>query len=177
MSYESIVLEVMARGGFSGRADAERAIEATLAAVGERLPDATVGLLAQCLPGPLSRQLLRREHHRDFDLPELYELVSERERVSPGFAREHAQVVCQAVADELDAATLAGLREALPGGIAALFTPRPPSPAPPRPVRHHARRRGTLSEGRPGSSRPLSEAGSDRHPDTKLSSGVSEEEE
>lgn len=54
--------------------------------------------------------------------------VTERERTTPGFAKEHARVVCETFAGMLDARRLQGLRERLPAEVAALLMPHEPRP-------------------------------------------------
>jgi uncharacterized protein (DUF2267 family) len=119
-----------------------------------------------------------------------YARVAEREDVELGFAIEHAQCVCRALAETLREDELHHLASRLAPEIAALLSVTEPA-APelirdrPRPTRH------TLAEGSPGSRRPLSEAAPERaqgesvarsdnpHGDTKLSStaGTTQERE
>jgi len=54
---EEFITEVQTRAGLSTRADAERATRATLAVLGERLPDSVVGPAAAALPERLGEQL------------------------------------------------------------------------------------------------------------------------
>jgi uncharacterized protein (DUF2267 family) len=54
---EEFISEVQARAGFDARGDAERAIHATLAILGEQLPDSVVGQVAAALPERLGEQL------------------------------------------------------------------------------------------------------------------------
>lgn len=118
----------------------------------------------------------------------VYRRVAAAEDVEPGFAREHAQAVYAALAAVLDHETAARLRSALPEPLAELLVEpergdQRAAPSPPDQPNHVRARHGagdTLSSGRPGSSRPLSEtrprqAGSlleEEHPrdDTKISS-------
>jgi Uncharacterized conserved protein (DUF2267) len=54
---EEFIAEVQARAGLRTRADAERASRATLAILGEQLPDNVAGPAAAALPGQLGDQL------------------------------------------------------------------------------------------------------------------------
>jgi uncharacterized protein (DUF2267 family) len=57
---EEFISEVQARAGLDVPGDAERAIRATLAALGEQLPDSVAGLVAAALPEQLGEQLWGR---------------------------------------------------------------------------------------------------------------------
>ena len=57
MQDEQFISEVQARAGLAARGDAERAINATLAILGEQLPDDVVGPIAAALPERLGEQL------------------------------------------------------------------------------------------------------------------------
>ena len=57
MTDEEFISEVQARAGLCTRADAERASHATLAILGEQLPDNVAGPAAAALPEQLGDQL------------------------------------------------------------------------------------------------------------------------
>lgn len=185
MRYEEIVERVRDRGGFEDEAEAARAIAATLATLRQRLVDDEAEAVARALPDVFAEILRRGAYEGDFDADELIRRVQAREAVPRAFAREHAQVVCQALADAMRGDALDRLLKHLPAELAELFAPRPQSTPPAAPERHDATPPGsgaTLATGRPGSKRPLSEARPDRahpgsvarsdapHADTKLSS-------
>jgi uncharacterized protein (DUF2267 family) len=131
--------------------------------------------------------------HRAADgLREFIDRVAAREGVDPGFAREHTQSVCRALAEVLDDDEWTHLVARLHDQLAALFVlPVASAVRGSEAPRQPSRRRRTLSEGRPGSRKPLSEAApahgqpdslalSDNpHADTKLSSttGTTQERE
>lgn len=181
MIYERLLQEVAARAGLSSREATESAVAATLETLGERLLPLDASFVASELTEPLARMVRSRSSPGEFDLPDFYARVARREGVAPGFGREHATVVCQALAELLPEETSFHLRQRLPGGFAELLQPRPELA---RPAHLHPieTRPSTLSSGRPGSQRPLSEASSDRaqvdsvarsgnpHAATKLSS-------
>jgi uncharacterized protein (DUF2267 family) len=54
---EEFITEVQARAGLSARSDAERVTYATLAVLGEHLPDSVAGPAAAALPERLGEQL------------------------------------------------------------------------------------------------------------------------
>jgi uncharacterized protein (DUF2267 family) len=159
VTYETFLDEVCARSGLASREAAERAVRATLDLVGERLSAADARGLAEQLPGPLSRLLAAPRRHAAFDVLELYEHVKETEPVRLGIAVEHARVVCEVLAEALDAEGLALLRARLPAEWASLFRPRTNEGASAEPPGPPAGSGHTLASGRPGSRHPLSEAG------------------
>jgi uncharacterized protein (DUF2267 family) len=130
---------------------------------------------------------------RDDSLQDFYERVAAREGAPPGLAREHAQSVCRSLAELLHDEDLRRLARRLSDEVAALLLPSgtAPKPATARERPRARRERRTLAEGRPGSSKPLSEARPQRvhgdsvahsdnpHGDTKLSSsaGTTQERE
>jgi uncharacterized protein (DUF2267 family) len=57
MDDEQFINEVQNRAGLTARADAERAIYATMMLLGEQLPDNLVGPIAAALPERLGEQL------------------------------------------------------------------------------------------------------------------------
>jgi uncharacterized protein (DUF2267 family) len=186
MDHEHFVRETMERGGFGSAEQAERAIEATLATIGHRLDAGEAEAVARELPAAYAQVLRASRYERDFDVDELFRRVARREGIDVGFAREHAEVVCQIVGESLSDEGLALLRRHLPPPIAELFAPReavePPEPAPHRTIARAPAPRTTLAEGREGSRHPVSEArperghahsvarSADPHGDTKLSS-------
>jgi uncharacterized protein (DUF2267 family) len=131
--------------------------------------------------------------HRPADgLREFIDRVAAREGVDPGFAREHTQSVCRALGEVLDddesARLVARLHDQLAGLFALASASGVRAPVPPR---RPSRPRRTLSEGRPRSRKPLSEAApalgqsdslacnDNPHAETKLSSttGTTQERE
>ena len=57
MRDEDFITQVQTRAGLAARADAERATQATLAILGEQLPDSAAGPAAAALPERLGAQL------------------------------------------------------------------------------------------------------------------------
>jgi len=158
---------------------AEHALRATLGALSEHLADDERRALAAALGSWASFVLHTPARRGAFAIEDLYEGVRRRERITSGFAREHAQIVFRALGDLMPRETCARLERALPP-VATLFAHGDAAPAPPHSspsVRHH-----TLATGRPGSAHPISESpppsahahsvarSDDPHGDSKLSS-------
>ncbi len=60
MRDEEFITEVLTRSGLSARADADRVVRATLAILGEHLPDSVAGAVAAALPEQLGEQVWGR---------------------------------------------------------------------------------------------------------------------
>lgn len=170
-------------------ADAAKAFKATLAALGDRLPDDDRERIATGLPASARALLRSRSFRGSFGETEFFRRVQRRESVRIGFAREHAQAVCRAIAESLDEGTLRALDRALPAELAELFHVPAPFLASEPPV-STAGSRHILATGKPGSRHPLSEsappsahadsvARANPHGATKLSSarGLTQERE
>lgn len=153
------VARVRELGGFAGRAEAMRAIRATVMAIGERLRDDERAAFERNLPPSTFAALERVAYLGDFDRDELYARVARHEAVSPGFALEHAQIVCRALAEALPEGALVHLRKELGTTIASLLeVPEPIETLP----RSASTAGSTLASGREGSRHPLSESRLDR---------------
>ncbi len=172
----------MVLGGLSTMGQASTALRATLAALGERIPDEDRDAIARDLPDEVAAILRKRRYRGAFDVAELFERIRRRERVNLGFAREHGQVVCRVLGEALRDETHQRVERVLPAAFVELLYPsRSESSAPDHPPArapgHH-----TLASGRAGSAHPLSESRppvaqshsvvreANPHADTKLSS-------
>jgi hypothetical protein len=123
-------------------------------ALGERLHDDERAALARELPS-FVHAFERVTHAGDFDAAELFARVARHEAVSPGFAVEHAELVCLTLGELLPGDLMTRLRRALGSSISALFDVQPaPEPMP----RSGAAGGTTLATARPGSTHPLSES-------------------
>jgi uncharacterized protein (DUF2267 family) len=190
VNLESLLQASMSRSALGDRELALRAVASTLEALGECLSPHDAEQLATSLPLDLAQAVGRARWHRAADAEEFFAVVSAKEGVRLGLAIEHAQAVCEALAEYLDPEVRIQLERHLPSELAVLFEARkvecdgpPPSPA--------LGLEETLASGRPGSRRPISEAevpgaqsgsvaASDNpHSDRKISSareGASDEE-
>jgi len=164
---------------------AEKALRLTLSVLGQRLTDDEALALAARLPEELARVVEQSEYSDsdgEFDATEFYERVRRRERTPSGTAREHVNVVLQALGAALDDELRRRLVRALPKPIGDQLVPADFGEPPPYPRPSHAARLSTLAQGRPGSRHPIADGApvgghtnsvarnADPHGETKLSS-------
>lgn len=127
MQYEEFVGKVNERAGTAAPGDAEYAIQATLATLGEHLTGSEARDLAAKLPPELEAQLASGDYAETaegFSSAKFYRRLAEREDAS-GTGSEHARATVQAV--------LAVLSEAAGGadlGEAPRKPPRETAPLP-----------------------------------------------
>lgn len=162
MQEQELIRLVKARAGLRTAGEARRALDAALGALRSALDDEDARIAARALPRGLTRALERRPSTVARTAAELYSEAQRHERVALGFAMEHAQVVLQVLARELDPEVVALLRKRLPAEVAALLEPpSPPSEAPPPHVHvrpeHRPAPLQTLSRARPGPAEPIAE--------------------
>ncbi len=177
------LLEQIIRYGGAAKADgAARALKATLATLGDRLPDEARVMLADALPQRVAKVLRAHRYGGPFDVGVLYDRVARREGVALGVAREHVQVVCRVLGELLPEQVARTLEAALPSSFAELFRRPSAGRPPPHREREVSPALNTLASGKPGSLHPLSDARppgahsnsvvreANPHEDTKLSS-------
>jgi uncharacterized protein (DUF2267 family) len=121
MGNEAFIERVERLGAFDRREDAEQAIGAVLAALGERLVDADAHALARALPGRAGVLLRQRAFDRAFGLDEMVARVATQERVGRASALEHLRAVLKAVGESIPVDARARLHKALAHDIAALL--------------------------------------------------------
>jgi uncharacterized protein (DUF2267 family) len=174
---QELIDRVRLHSGLDG-VSAESALEAVVSSLRTQLGAPEAEALADALPTPLA-QVVRLGHYAGPANREVVETqVSFHERVPIERAREHLAAVCRALVTALPPPLVDRLRRATPS-LAPLLEDEAPA------LHRHAAReaRTTLSEGHPGSARPLSEAHDDRtqhdsvaaanpHGDRKVSSGA-----
>lgn len=192
MIHRAELLEyVRSRGSFA-EGQAEAAITATLNALGAALLQSERRLLAEDLASDLASVVLTAHAPRaPLDTEGFYRRVQRHESVRAGRAREHAQIVCRALAERLSPERIQLLLNHLPW-LAPLLELDEAAPSPPAPEILKPREpTRTLATGSPGSRTPLSTERADRaqsqsvarsddpHGDTKLSStsGMTQERE
>lgn len=95
ISRQALLQQIIRHGGAANVNSAAAALKATLATLGDRLPDSERAQLASALPQRVAKVLLAHRYGGPFDIVELYERAARREGVPLGAAREHVQVVCQ----------------------------------------------------------------------------------
>ena len=100
VDYAHFVKAVQERGGFESRDEADQAITATLATLGERLKGNETFHLAAQLPPDLADAISGRGLGEVFSIEEFYRRVAVREgsRYSDGAVREHARAVMATLA-------------------------------------------------------------------------------
>jgi uncharacterized protein (DUF2267 family) len=159
MNEDTLLERLTELAPFADREEARRAFDSTLQAMRRGLNEDEADWLAVALGPNLSGALLRDSYAGELSIDELYRWTKRYSKTRKSVAVEQVQVVCRALAELLQPPELERLKRHLPQ-IMPLFeipaTADPPS-APrhrrPEPADH------TLAGGRPGSSRPLSEAG------------------
>ncbi len=191
---ESELLErLIARAPFASEQSARAALRATLLALGEELKDRELDEVARALPQGLRGDLWdprvsSKLPLRLGSLGDFYDRVALCEGVPLARAVEHAQVVCQVLA-ELLGPTTRRIQRWLPH-LAVLFDVVEPPAPPVYPLRQSPQVMHDLAEGRPGATHPIASSdgrtlahrhsiarSDDPHADTKLSSssGLSQE--
>lgn len=97
------------------------AAEATLQTIGEIMPGEDLEHLEKALPSGIEAQLHQTRSGQDYDLDTFYARVAKREGVALGFGMEHAQAVCQALAEQLDTDDRVFVQQRLPQEFDVLF--------------------------------------------------------
>jgi uncharacterized protein (DUF2267 family) len=111
--YERFITRIQQRAGVSWP-EAERAAEATLATLSERISAGAAGNLAQHLPPDAARWLDPRGDAQSFAAVEFVRRVAEREETDPATAERHVRAVFAALARLLRDEELAGVIAELP---------------------------------------------------------------
>jgi uncharacterized protein (DUF2267 family) len=122
--YDRFIEQVSHRAGFTDPRDAERAVEATMTALGETVDRLVAFQVADRVPLEVGTPL-RTTRFRGFpDRAAFYDRVRELEELEEayqGFAREHANAVFSVLADTLDPENRTLLSKDLPEDVAALL--------------------------------------------------------
>jgi uncharacterized protein (DUF2267 family) len=160
MNEETLMHRLESLAPFANRNEARRAFDATLQAMRRGMNEDEADWLAVALGPALSAPLLRESHNGELSVDELYRWTKRYTKLRKGVAVEQAQVVCRTLAELLPKPDLERLERHLPMLAPLLRVPEGPEP-PPRAARspRNEGRSQTLAAGRPGSSRPLNEAG------------------
>ncbi len=201
ISEETVVERLLEAAPFASAAEARSALEATLTALRSALTDDEAEALAEDIDAPWSSPLRRGCYGGQLPPEELYRVAAAHEERRLSIATEHVQVVCRVLGGLLSPGARERLVQELPLLAPEFETPEASPPESPERLRAQPAPEHTLAAGRPGSSRPLSEAGlspwsladgrperahehsvarsNDPHGDTKLSSarGLTQERE
>lgn len=118
---DALLERVRELGGFDTPREAEIALRATLAGLGEALHENDRLAVADALPDRFVTTVCMRRDLGSFDVDVLVERVGLREGVAPGFALEHAQAACRALGEVLPDDLVHRLDGVLPPAFAGLF--------------------------------------------------------
>jgi uncharacterized protein (DUF2267 family) len=129
--YEQLVRTIQHRAGVSWE-EAERAAEATLAALSERLSAGQARDIAAELPEEARRWLRPDDGAEPFDVEEFLRRVAAREEADVETAERHARAVFVALARNLSRQELRDMEAELPKDFARLLPERKPGPSPTR---------------------------------------------
>lgn len=128
MQYQEMVNRVNEQIRTAAPGDAELAIQATLATLGERISGGEAENLAAQLPAELQTQLESGNYDEEaepFSLDEFYLRVAEREGdASPEVAVEHARAVMEQLTRAVTGGELADIQRQLPEEYEPLFNKR-----------------------------------------------------
>lgn len=171
MNEATLIQRLQSLAPFGDASHARRAFDATLSALRSGLNDDESDWLSVDLGEALAAPLQRQSHVGELSRDQFYRQMARHTGLRRSLAIEQAQVVCRALAELLPAPGLQRLKKHLPR-LAELFS----VPAPPEHVAapHHEPAEAldhTLAGGKPGSERPLSEAGG---PSDQAFSGATE---
>jgi uncharacterized protein (DUF2267 family) len=117
--YERFITTIQQQAGISWT-KAERAVQATLATLSERLSSGAARDLARDLPGDVARWLEPRGDAEPFGAVEFVRRVAEREGTEPAIAEDHARAVLVALARLVRGGEIATLIAELPRDYAPL---------------------------------------------------------
>ena len=122
MKYTEFVKLVRQRGRLDSDLQAERAIEATLKTLAQRLYNGEIDHLVAQLPKEVEGYLTERKPKKLLNLDEFYEYVSQRESVGYPEVRQHARAVMSAVVQTVSPGELENVLDELPDEFTELFT-------------------------------------------------------
>jgi uncharacterized protein (DUF2267 family) len=125
MKYDEFIKEVQTRGHMHSRQEAQKATQATLETLAERLAGGEPHDLASQLPPELA-EYIRYEGEQQsepYSLEEFFERVNEREQEGVDLPRAvyHARVVMEVLQDAVTKGEIEHVRSQLPGEYEALF--------------------------------------------------------
>jgi uncharacterized protein (DUF2267 family) len=127
MEASEIVTKVQALGQTQSPEQANRAIQATLETLAERILGDEANHLAAQLPAPMAEYLKGRagENGEPFSLKEFYRRVSEREGIDPTQAAIHSRAVVTVLNAAVTTGEFEDVKTNLPREYEDLFAPNP----------------------------------------------------
>lgn len=170
---ETVLERLLERAPFETTSEARSALQATLKALRGGLTDDEAQALAQEIDAPWAAPLREGFYEGELAVEEFYRLVAFHGQRRLSIGAEHAQIVCRALGSVLSRTALQRLAQQVPL-LAREFEAAPDLQVIQcaEHLRSAAAPEHTLAAGRPGSSRPLSEARP--NPDETLSGGRAE---
>ena len=156
---ETVVEQLLARAPFATAAEARSALQATLTALRIGLTDDEAQALAEEIDAPWAAPLREGSYEGDLAVEEFYRLVAFHEQRRLSVGAEHAQLVCRVLGSLLSRTSLQRLSRHVPQLARECGAPAAPQVIQcAEHLRSAVAPEHTLAAGRPGSSRPLSEA-------------------
>jgi uncharacterized protein (DUF2267 family) len=129
LDYDEFIALVEGEGAVS-RDEAERAVQATLRTLAERLSGGEVADIARQLPEQARRWLTDGDKAEAFDLDEFLRRVADREGVPESQAEDHARLVFAALGRTITPDELADMASELPKSFAELVDAARRQPVP-----------------------------------------------
>lgn len=124
MQHDEFIGHVQHRAHLGSRGEAERATQATLQTLSERLAGGAAGNLASELPPHIANYFSGKqdmEVAEEMSLDAFFERVSEREGVDLPKSIHHARAVIDVLKDAVSQGQMQKIREQLPDGWDSLF--------------------------------------------------------
>jgi len=121
MQHQEFLGEVQHHGRMSSIAEADRAADATLATLAERLVGGTAANLAAQLPPETAAYMRDVEFAESFSLDEFFARVSRREGVDLPKSVHHARAVIDVLREAVSRGAMDHVRDQLPDEWAPLF--------------------------------------------------------
>ncbi|TNF26302.1 MAG: DUF2267 domain-containing protein [Deltaproteobacteria bacterium] len=162
MQHDALITRIRHLGRVHDPAMAERLATATLQALGPALPDEARGYLSLHLPEPHRKHLRAQGPELEGALLALFSRVSELSGLPEPAVRDHLPAVFGALSEEVGDKDLPRFKSLTPEYLAQLFVIPPPDMGTRPPEYIHPSHGSSLASGRPGSSRPLSDAAPSR---------------
>lgn len=121
MQYDEFLRRVQQRARLDSKADAARAIKATLQTLAEQLPPDQSAKLASRLPAEINSYIHQLETPQALSFNSFFHRVAERESAALPRAVYHARAVIRVLKEAIEPGELAQIRAFLPDEFKPLF--------------------------------------------------------
>jgi len=123
MKYDEFIAQVQQRARLNSHEEAQRATQATLATLGERITGTEANDLASQLPPEMAQYLEKApdETGQSFALDEFFWRISQREGVDLNESTYHARVVAALLGEVVTRGEIENVQAQLPSDFAKLF--------------------------------------------------------